>query len=178
MHCSQNHFNCSIGNLQCIPWLWVCDGDEDCTDGSDEATALCGLLFINICITIYLHQLWLWIAGDWECHKGGFKCTTGNITCINSTLLCDGFQHCSDGSDEANATCGLFLINICMTFYWHQLWLSIAGDWKCRDGGFKCITGDITCINSTLLCDGFQHCSDASDEKSCGRYCKQWSHTN
>ena len=41
--CSKNDFHCSIGNLECIPWLWVCDGDEDCTDGSDESNATCGL---------------------------------------------------------------------------------------------------------------------------------------
>ena len=45
----------------------------------------------------------------------------------------------------------------------------ITGDWKCHDGGFKCVSGDISCINSTLICDKFQHCSDASDEKSCGK---------
>ena len=52
VNCNKDKFNCTIGNLQCIPWLWVCDGDEDCTDGSDEADGLCGLLIINICIAI------------------------------------------------------------------------------------------------------------------------------
>ena len=42
----------------------------------------------------------------------------------------------------------------------------------CHDGGFKCTTGNIACINSRLLCDEFQHCSDDSDEESCGKYCK------
>ena len=104
MNCNQNHFNCSIGNLQCIPWLWVCDGDKDCTDGSDEANALCGSFLLNICIYFFLSQLLLSIAGDWKCRDGGFKCTTGNISCINSTLLCDKFPHCSDASDEMS--CG------------------------------------------------------------------------
>ena len=40
--CGMNDFNCSLGNLHCIPWLWVCDGDVDCTDGSDESNATCG----------------------------------------------------------------------------------------------------------------------------------------
>ena len=52
VNCNKDNFNCSIGNLQCIPWLWVCDGDEDCIDGSDEADGLCGLLIINICLAI------------------------------------------------------------------------------------------------------------------------------
>ena len=102
--CNQDYFNCSIGNLHCIPLLWVCDGDEDCTDGSDEDDGLCGLLHIKIFIVFLLHLLLFSIAGDWKCHEGGFKCSTGNITCINSTLLCDGYQHCSDASDEKS--CG------------------------------------------------------------------------
>ena len=51
--------------------------------------------------------------------------------------------------------------------------LFIAGNWKCHDGTFKCTNatnGDITCVNSTLLCDGSQHCSDSSDEETCGRF--------
>ena len=46
MNCNENTFNCSIGNLQCLPRLWVCDGDMDCSDGSDEAQELCGLILI------------------------------------------------------------------------------------------------------------------------------------
>ena len=42
VNCGINDFNCSLGNLDCIPWLWVCDGDEDCSDGRDESNATCG----------------------------------------------------------------------------------------------------------------------------------------
>ena len=47
VNCNEYYFNCSIGKLQCIPRLWVCDGDGDCTDGSDEEKALCGRLLIK-----------------------------------------------------------------------------------------------------------------------------------
>ena len=40
--------------------------------------------------------------------------------------------------------------------------------WRCREEGFQCHMGNPTCINSTLLCDGHKHCSDDSDEGSCG----------
>ena len=40
--CDAAAFNCTRKNPQCIPWLWVCDGDADCADGSDEEEDLCG----------------------------------------------------------------------------------------------------------------------------------------
>ena len=54
-------------------------------------------------------------------------------------------------------------------FYTNTQDSSISGDWKCRDGAFKCRTGSITCINETLLCDDYDHCTDGSDELTCGR---------
>ena len=44
--CKENEFKCTAGvckhdnpycNGACIPNLWLKDGEEDCTDGSDEA---------------------------------------------------------------------------------------------------------------------------------------------
>ena len=46
--------------MQCIPWLWVCDGDVDCADGCDEATELCGWLS-NISVQAkFLAQVFLY----------------------------------------------------------------------------------------------------------------------
>lgn len=36
--CEESQFAC--GNGRCIPQIWKCDGDEDCSDGSDESS--CG----------------------------------------------------------------------------------------------------------------------------------------
>jgi hypothetical protein len=38
--CGPQQFKCNIG--QCIPEEWVCDGQSDCADGSDERK--CGKL--------------------------------------------------------------------------------------------------------------------------------------
>lgn len=34
--CPLDHFRCNDTG-RCIPHVWVCDGEKDCTDGSDEA---------------------------------------------------------------------------------------------------------------------------------------------
>ena len=38
-HCPAQTFACD--NTACIHKMWACDGDDDCGDGSDEATKLC-----------------------------------------------------------------------------------------------------------------------------------------
>ena len=44
LSCNQSYFNCGNDTGHCIPWLLVCDGDQDCLDGSDEpyTCGLCG----------------------------------------------------------------------------------------------------------------------------------------
>ena len=44
INCIESSFYCTTTKSKCIPWLWVCDGDADCADRSDEATKLCGWL--------------------------------------------------------------------------------------------------------------------------------------
>ena len=40
-HCDKSYFTCGQDTSQCIPLLWVCDGDPECRNGRDESEEFC-----------------------------------------------------------------------------------------------------------------------------------------
>ena len=75
-HCKDHEFKCS--NEYCIEKGYVCDGDDDCGDSSDEKNC-------DECSDI----------------NRKFKCATVN-ECIEEDQKCDGNFDCTDMSDELN----------------------------------------------------------------------------
>ncbi|TKC52997.1 hypothetical protein EI555_015648, partial [Monodon monoceros] len=157
--CTRSSVPCRDG-LECISRGYLCDGKQDCGDGSDEEN--CSRF----------------------CNRAGvFQCLDGN-KCIEEKYHCDGAQQCLDGSDELGCwkpveDCSMRCDN--KTRCIPKSWLCDGNPdctdrkdeqgcihKKCSASEFKCENGQ--CISSSLRCDGNRDCLDHSDEEGCSAW--------
>ncbi|KAG9351017.1 hypothetical protein JZ751_024906, partial [Albula glossodonta] len=160
--CPANEFQCR--NRKCVAPIFLCDGDDDCGDSSDEekcSAPVCGQQEFRCNNSECIPRMWS-CDGDPDCADksdesmercgrrtepqkpscatGEFQCASGE--CIHLNWKCDGDADCKDKSDEAS--CPLL---------------------TCRPDEFQC--GDGSCIHGTKQCNKVHDCPDYSDEAGC-----------
>ncbi|XP_036204598.1 low-density lipoprotein receptor-related protein 8 isoform X6 [Myotis myotis] len=158
--CEEDQFRCQNG--RCIPSVWRCDEDDDCSDNSDEDD-----------------------CPKKTCMDTDFTCDNGH--CIPERWKCDGEEECSDGSDEFQATCPKQVCPAEKLSCGPTSHKCVPASWRCdgekdcesgadeagcatplgtcRGDEFQC--GDGACVPAVKRCDQEQDCPDGSDEAGC-----------
>ncbi|XP_066588132.1 low-density lipoprotein receptor-related protein 2 isoform X2 [Prorops nasuta] len=154
-----NSWDFTCTNQRCVPQSWVCDGENDCLDNSDE---------MQNCTKP-------------TCGSNEFQCKSGR--CVPMNFRCDSENDCGDYSDEAgctNVTCSSNQFTCenhrCIPLTWKCDSENDCGD-SSDEGEFcaakTCSYFQFTCprsghcIPQSWVCDGDNDCFDHQDEMDC-----------
>ncbi|XP_044733753.1 uncharacterized protein LOC123296356 [Chrysoperla carnea] len=167
--CHEGTFQCRASGM-CISWFFVCDGRQDCSDGSDEE------------------------CDENRCPAESFRCKSSG-KCISKANRCNGEQDCPSGEDEID--CKAVERHSCPDHTFQCKDGKCLPEFEfcnaivsCADGSdepahlckgiktrrrtngycpFRC--GNGRCRSTAITCSGRDGCGDFSDENKC-RVCK------
>ncbi|KFQ57192.1 Low-density lipoprotein receptor-related protein 2, partial [Nestor notabilis] len=153
--CPRTHVPCHDGT-ECVAQEYVCDGEKDCADGSDEDGCA------QLCDTP---------GQPASCQSDKYQCGPG--ACLNASLVCDGHQDCADGLDEGrncSVPCQRSCGHLCYPspqgppFSPQRCWCDSG--YRLADDGLSCMDidecteqGEEACSQTCLNTPGSYNCS-------------------
>nr|XP_027196293.1 sortilin-related receptor-like [Dermatophagoides pteronyssinus] len=144
LKCPDNSYHCRSDSF-CIPIEWLCDGNKDCIDGTDELDCPEIKSTDNNQNNSNIESTAIVSNGHKKCSDNRFHCYKSD-QCIFQLFVCDGEPDCRFNEDEQN----------CYN----------DTDIKCPKNYFTCLLS-IGCIPTRKVCDGRHDCFDGSDEWGC-----------
>ncbi|CAF3052787.1 unnamed protein product [Rotaria socialis] len=188
--CPSYLFRCDT--IQCLPYAFVCNGEYNCHDKTDEvncSTAIINNDLCNIKNSINCEQDILHSTRLID-HGIRFEYTQPIKICIKRSSVCDGIIDCRNAIDEQCAqqnpliSCSrdeyhCNITNRCIPKTWlcngindcldpyasDELDCSTTITVTCSSDEFTCESKN-QCVPSNAVCDGVQDCADKSDESS------------
>ncbi|XP_032680376.1 uncharacterized protein LOC116848411 isoform X2 [Odontomachus brunneus] len=153
--CKPKHFECMPG--ECIPSPWVCDGEEDCTNGADERKCAVDLSLFEKSAK---HKLEGYDVEKWL----NTPLKTCALRCKNADFTCRSFNHKADGNICLLSDSNIGLTGALKSDRQFDYYEMTERSVNC-DGMFTC--NNHKCINQSQVCNGKNDCNDRSDESIC-----------